>query len=87
MSDPECTTTLKLTKDGGVENIGDTPNSAAEFIKRYEQDSDYQDYISRIWGERAYDTRPKTIIDSRTRAGIDNGWGYECTGKQNQYFV
>ena len=65
-NDAECEATLRLTRDGGDEVQGDTPNTARAFKRRYRQDEDYQRHIQRVWGARAYDSRPQVAIDEKT---------------------
>jgi hypothetical protein len=82
MSDQGCIESMDITR-GRDEVVGVTPIDAQTFKTRYEQDTNYQNHIATLWGERAYDTRPSVAIDSKTRFGIDNGWGMMCSGQQN----
>ena len=77
--DINCVNSMGLTR-GAQEVVGDTPEDVVEFKNRYRQDADYQNHIDTVWGARAYDTRPGVDIDYKTNYGLDNGWGYSCTG-------
>jgi hypothetical protein len=72
---------MDLTR-GHDEVVGETPIDARTFLRRYREDPDYQEHIKRVWGDRAYDTRPGVAIDEITDYGIRHGWGKQCTGDQ-----
>lgn len=61
--------------------------NAHDFINMYRQNANYQNWTDRVWGKRAYDSRPQAAIDAKTEAGIRSSYNgsahpRKCTGEQ-----
>ena len=83
--DPNCENTLDRTVNGYDDVILEfvvppdrTPHNY--FMQNYRENPQYQAHITRVWGDRAYDERPTSDLDGRTMFGIQNGFGYQCSG-------